>query len=351
MVSRLEPICHVNLATGYSGGERQTELLVRELGRRGVTQRLVVCAESGLAERCSDVGGLESLIVPRNGLSAAFAARGSRLVHAHDGRAVYVGLAAGLLFRIPYLITRRVVAAKKMAGMRAVAYRRAARIAGVSANAARNLRAGGYDKDVDVVLDAAYGLPSDESAVAAIRSARPGKTLIGHAGILDHGAKGQSTIIEVAHMARDAHPDWHFMFCGEGRHRERFEREIGDLNSVELVGWVDNLGDYLATFDLFVFPSLKEALGSTLLDAMQFGLPIVASNVGGIPEIVENGANGRLVAPEDAAGLYAALEALLGDPEELAAISDRNRQKSQEFGVTRMADAYETIYREIASPM
>ena len=152
-------------------------------------------------------------------------------------------------------------------------------------------------------------------------------------------------------MARDTHPDWHFMLCGEGRHRERFEREIGDLDNVELMGWVDNMGDYLAAFDLFVFPSLKEALGSTLLDAMQFGLPIVASNIGGIPEIVEDGANGRLIEPEDAAGLYAAVEALLGDPDELAAMRDRNRQKSRDFGPARMADAYEAIYREIARPM
>ena len=56
---------------------------------------------------------------------------------------------------------------------------------------------------------------------------------------------------------------------------------------------------YLASFDLFVYPSLHEALGSTLLDAMQVGLPIVASNVGGIPDIVVDGVNGILVEPED----------------------------------------------------
>lgn len=351
MVSRLSPICHVNLATGYSGGERQTELLVRELGRRGESQRLVVCEASGLVERCGDVPNLESRIVARNGLSAAFATRGCRLVHGHDGRSVYVGLAASLLFGIPYVVTRRVVTAKSMRGLRGLAYQRADAVAAVSEATAKNLRTSGFAGPVTVVWDASSGFKSSADEVAAIRAARPGKLLIGHAGLLDHSAKGQSTIIEVAHRARGTHPDWHFMLCGEGRDRERFVAEIGDLQNVELVGWVDNLGDYLDAFDLFVFPSLKEALGSTLLDAMQFGLPIVATRVGGIPDIVTDGENGRLVEPEDAEGLQAAIEGLLADPDELAAIRTRNVEKSLAFGATPMADAYETLYREITAPM
>ena len=351
MVPRLKPICHVNLARGYSGGERQTELLVRELGRRGVSQRLVVCRESGLAERCADVEGLECRFVARNGLSAAFATRGSRLVHGQDGRSAYTGLAASLLFGIPYIVTRRAVTRKSMTGLCAVAYGRADRVVAVSDGTTRNLRDNGFDGAVDVVWDAVSDFGSNEDEVASIRAARPGKRLIGHAGYLDHVAKGQSTIIEVAHKVREAHPDWHFILCGEGRHRERFLREIGDLDNIELTGWVDNLGDYLAAFDLFVFPSPKEALGSTLLDAMQFGLPVVASNVGGIPDIVEDGANGRLVEPEDADALCAAIESLLGDPGAMAAIGERNREKASRFGVTQMADAYETLYREIVPPM
>lgn len=351
MVLRLKPICHVNLATGYSGGERQTELLVRELGQRGEPQRLVVCQESGLARRCRDVEGLESRIVARNGLRAVFATRGSRLVHGHDGRSVYTGLAASLLFGIPYIVTRRVITSKSIRGLRGLAYRRARRVAAVSEATARDLRIGGFAGALTVVWDAPSNFASNADEVAAIRAARPGKLLIGHAGVLDHSAKGQSTIIEVARMARETHPDWHFLLCGEGRDRERFASEIGDLHNIELVGWVDNLGDYLAAFDLFVFPSLKEALGSTLLDAMRFGLPIVASNVGGIPDIVTDGENGRLVEPENAAGLHAAIESLLADENELAAIRAGNVEKSLSYGATQMADAYETLYREIAPPM
>ena len=342
------PICHLNLASGYGGGERQTELLVQELGRRGVAQRLVVTAGSGLAERCEGVPGLETIVIPRSHLKAARATRGARLVHAHDGRSVYAALLGRLLYGIPYVVTRRVITGKAIKGMRGFAYGRAARVAGVSTATVDDLRQGGLQGDIALVHDARSEQQVDDKEVAAIRTARAGKLLIGHTGTLDDSVKGQSTIIEAAHLIAERHPDWHFMLLGEGKDRPRFTEAIGELTNVELVGWVDNLGSYLASFDLFVFPSRREALGSSLLDALQFGLPIVASNVGGIPDVVENGANGRLIEPGNAEQLVEALESLLADEDELAAIRARNIEKSLEFDVTCMADAYETLYREIA---
>ncbi|MBT8106829.1 MAG: hypothetical protein KJP17_01245, partial [Gammaproteobacteria bacterium] len=111
-MSNKRPICHLNLASAYGGGERQTELLVQELARRGVAQRLVVTASSGLAERCDSVDALETVVVPRSHLPAARAIRGCALAHAHDGRSVYAALLAEIRYRIPYLVTRRVITGK-----------------------------------------------------------------------------------------------------------------------------------------------------------------------------------------------------------------------------------------------
>lgn len=351
MVSRLKRICHLNLASGYSGGERQTELLVHELARRGVEQRLVVRESTGLAERCGGADKLDVRAVTGNHLAAARAIRDCSVAHAHDGRSAYAALLGHWLYRIPYIATRRVITGKPISGLRNVAYGRAARVVAVSHATAEDLRAHGLGRPVDVIRDARADLEVDESRVAAIRTAHAGKTLIGHAGILDDSAKGQSTIIEAAHAAAIDHPDWHFMLLGEGKDRTRFTKEIGSLTNVELVGWVDNLGDYLAAFDLFLFPSRREALGSVLLDALNAGLPIVASKVGGIPDVVEDPVNGRLIEPGDAGALVAACEALLADEEELASVRVRNVEKSRDFGTTHMADAYEMLYREIAAAM
>ena len=351
MVPRLKRVCHLNLASSYGGGERQTELLVHALAQRDIAQRLVVTDGSGLAERCDGVEDLEVRVVSRSHLAAARAIRGCDLAHAHDGRSVYAALLGLMLFRTPYVVTRRVVKGKKIAGLRGVAYKRAARVVGISTAAVDDLRRGGLETDIALIRSARAALQVDDKAVARIRTARAGKLLIGHTGVLDDTVKGQSTLIEAARAVAEDHPDWHFMLLGEGKHRDRFMREIGSLTNVELTGWVDNVGDYLAAFDLFAFPSRHEALGSSLLDALQAGLPIVASNVGGIPDIVEDGVNGRLVRPGDAAQLVAAIESLLEDEAGLAEMRRRNVEKSLAFDVTHMTEAYETLYREIATPM
>jgi len=337
-------VCHLNLAKHYRGGERQTELLVRELATRGARQRLVVRHGHELLDRCADVEGLELTPVKPNPVAAGLAVRGAAIAHAHDARSVYSGLLAQMLFDVPFIMTRRVVAPQKSSNMRNLAYRKAAGIAAVSNAVADHLREKHPGAEVMVVPDAHAGFESDPDAVAAIRARFNGKTVIGHVGALVHSHKGQSTIIEVARQAANEHPDWQFVLCGNGEDEERFRREIGELDNIELTGWVDNVGDYLASFDVFVYPSLHEALGSTLLDALHAGLPIVASNVGGIPEFVRDGENGRLVQPENPSQLLAGIEEMLGSPAALNELHARNRDRAAQFDTAAMADAYERMY-------
>jgi glycosyltransferase involved in cell wall biosynthesis len=344
----MRPICHLNLAPGYRGGERQTQLLIRELARRGYEQRLVARRGGELPRYCDDIEGLDIRLVASNPVAAALAVRGSKVAHSHEGRSTYSGLIANWLFGIPYVITRRVVAPQSASFLRSLAYRRGTVVA-ISRATAGQLQVRHPDIDPVIIPSVPAGFDVDEAKVAEIRNARPGKTLIGHVGALDNSSKGQSTIIEVAHLAADLHPEWHFILCGDGKDRARFREEIGDLSNIEMVGWVDNVGDYLQAFDLFLYPSLHEALGSTLLDAMQFGLPIVAGKVGGIPDFVEDGVNGRLVEPENADQLYAAIDELLSNEDALAEIRSRNIEKAKLNDTTHMADAYETLYREITT--
>ena len=343
------PICHLNLAPGYRGGERQTELLIRELAARGVAQRLVARRDAPLARRCADVDGLEVREVTASHFPAGLAVRGSALAHAHDGRTAYSGLLANALFATPYLITRRIVKTRGASRLRSLVYRRAAKVVAVSRAAADDLRARQPELEPVVIPDAYAGFEVDAAQVTQIREARAGKVLIGHVGAYDHSHKGQMTIIEAARHAASRHPDWHFLLCGNGKDEAAFHDASRDLDNVELVGWVDNVGDWLAAFDLFVYPSLHEALGSSILDAMGLGLPIVASNVGGIPEFVIDGVNGRLVEPEAPGQLMAAIAEVLERVDE--PMRDANRNAAARHGATQMADAYETLYREIASRM
>ena len=329
-------ICHLNLAPFFRGGERQTELLLRELARRGLRQRLVIKRGNMLKSRCADVADLEICEVSPNPLAAGMAVRGAALAHAHDGRTVYSALYANLIHDIPYILTRRVVAPQAASWFRALAYRRAMAVAAVSSAAALELSKRQPAVEPVIVPDAVAEFTVNQDEVARIRGQYPGKTLIGHIGALDHSHKGQSTIIDVARRAAEEHPEWQFVLCGEGRDEARFRAEIGSLANVELVGWVENVGDYLSSFDLFVYPSLHEAMGSTLLDAMQLGLPIVASGVGGIPGFVENGVNGLLIEPESVGQLQRAIEKTLTDNAWRSEVAKRNRDKAATFTAARM---------------
>jgi glycosyltransferase involved in cell wall biosynthesis len=345
----MRPLCHINLAPTYRGGERQMELLARELAKRGWRQRLVVRRGHGMVDSCADIPDLEVREVAGNLAAAGLAIRGSAIAHAHEARAVHGCLLGNLLFGVPFVITRRVVNPQRKSLIRTLAYDRAAGFATVSRAAARVIRTRHPNLEAVVIPDAHADFVADEKAVQRIRSARENKTLIGHIGALDHSQKGQSTIIDAAKIAAEKYPDWQFLLCGDGKDEARFREEIGDLKNIELVGWVENVGDYMAAFDVFVYPSLHEALGSTLLDAMHLGLPIVATNVGGIPDFVEDGVNGRLIKPEAPDQLLAGIEELLGDESELNALRARNVATAARYDASHMADAYETLYREIVA--
>ncbi len=339
-------ICHINLAKDYRGGERQTELLIRELAKLEFPQRLVIRRGNPLGEKLKDVSELAIRGVASNPLAALPALKGADIVHAHDGRSIYSAWLAHELFSTPYVLTRRVVNVKKSSAVRDRVYARASRLFAVSQASAIALRNSGYA--VDVVMDAFAELPVDARRVEEIRSRFAGKTLIGHVGALET-SKGQEVLFRVAREAEREHPDWHFLLLGEGKDRVLYESQIQDLDNVELEGFVDNVGDYLAAFDLFVFPSRREAVGSTLMDAMNAGLAIVASRTGGIPELIREGHNGILLEPDDAEGFYAAMEVLLEDNDERERLEKNNREDAAQYSADRMAREYARVYRAIAA--
>ncbi|MEO1247471.1 MAG: glycosyltransferase family 4 protein [Pseudomonadota bacterium] len=341
-------LCHINLARAYRGGERQAELLIRDLSARGVRQRLIVRKGNLLFERhCGDIPGLRIVAVSGKAFGAALAARGADLVHAHEGQAFYAAALAKLFHRVPYVLTRRVPNPQRPSLPRTLAYSWAGRFTGVSQAVARNVRERHPDLDVVVIPDAHASLDASADVVAALRAEYPGKRLIGHVGALDDAHKGQRTIIAAARRAAVEHPDWQFVLCGDGRDEGSLKAEAAGLGNLSFAGFVNNVGDYLASFSAFVFPSNFEAMGSSLLDAMHFGLPIVASRTGGITEIVEDRVNGLLISPGDSDALLASLDAVLSDPETSERMSRANRVKAKRYDASAMANAYLAEYRAL----
>jgi glycosyltransferase involved in cell wall biosynthesis len=337
-------IAHVNVAKGYRGGERQTELLIRALlPVREIEQVLVAREHAPLIRRFGDVA-VEVRPVSGGLMSVARCTRDVDLIHVHEGRSVYAAFLRSVLSGTPYVITRRVNNPIRSHWFARRAYRRARCVAGVAPQVAEVVRAYDGGIHVEVVHSSSSGLQVDAPTSAAIRARFPGKIIVGHVGALDNDQKGQEYIIAVARAVAATHPDLQFMIVGGGEDEAMLKRLAAGLSNVTFTGFVENVADYLAAFDMFVLPSNREGIGSILLDAMDRGLPVIASRVGGVPDIVHDDDNGILIEAGHVGQLRKAVLALRVDPARRRLLGERGREFATRFTADAMAQKYRAIY-------
>jgi glycosyltransferase involved in cell wall biosynthesis len=343
------PLTHLNLARGFRGGERQTELLIRGLAALGWAQQLVARRGEALAARCREIPGLQ-IREAGTGVAGAFVAlRGAGLVHSHEGRGVQAAWLNSLLRGIPYLITRRVQKGPRASVLNRRMYRSAAAVVAISEAIRSALARLDARLPVAVIRSASSALPVKLGNVERLRASFGGDFVAGHVGALDDSHKGQLQIIALARRWQASHPQVRFVLVGAGRDELRLRQAAAGLDNVLFTGEVANVGDYLAAFDLFLYPSRHEGLGSILLDALEAGLPVVATAVGGIPEIIRDGENGMLVKPDEPAALEAAVTALHADGGLRSRVARANRLRAREFSAATMTGRYDRLYRELAA--
>ena len=156
---------------------------------------------------------------------------------------------------------------------------------------------------------------------------------------------------DVLLRALESLPDVTAVLVGDGPERARLEdlaHHMGIRERLIITGWHPDPLPWLPTFDVFVLPSRLEASPLAAIEAMLASRPVVASNVGGLPELVVDGETGVLVQPEDASALAEALGSLLADPSRRRRMGARGRQVAREsFDLRRMVGAYESLYREL----
>ena len=339
-------IRHVNLARGFRGGERQTILLIRALAEHGVTQSLVCRHDSQLADKIADID--VTIIHADFPFLGHYKAGPADLVHAHEAKAVHWAYLHYRLRGTPYLLTRRVPQAVKDKAFNRMTYRHAACAVAISSVIEDHLRARDWCP-VARIPSALAHLPSDPARVADLRKRFRGRRVIGHIGALVDRHKGQRLLIEAARQLQATHPDLLFLCLGQGEDEAALKRESAGLDNIVWEGFHDNIGDYLEVMDLFAFPSRNEGLGSTLLDAMDHGVPIIATAVDGIPDIVIHEQSGLLVPSGDASALAAAIAELIDDPARREHLVNGARQRLSGFTPSAMGNAYMRLYRHLRS--
>src|SRR5690606_15122228 len=151
-----------------------------------------------------------------------------------------------------------------------------------------------------------------------------------------------------------ARPDTRLAIVGSGPAMddvERAVREEGLREYVHLLGNRKDVPDLLPLFDLFAMSSLSEGISLAILEAMGRQLPVVATHVGGTPQVVVHGETGLLVPPSNEAALGEALLTLAAAPEVAAAFGIAGRRRMEEqFSALRMGRDYEHVYRTVEDP-
>ncbi len=192
------------------------------------------------------------------------------------------------------------------------------------------------EQEVCCTLHREYSIPAGSPIVGVVARLEP--------------EKGHPTLLDAWPAVREAVPNAHLLIVGEGTERTALELHalgLGISRSVTFTGRRDDVPAVTAALDVAVLPSYREAQGLSILEAMALSRPVVASAVGGIPEMIEHGRTGLLVPPRDADALAASIVRLLTDHPYADTLARAGHDLVYErFCVEQMVRAVETIYDE-----
>jgi len=191
------------------------------------------------------------------------------------------------------------------------------------------------DRELErVAVRAELGIPSDANLLTTVAVLRP--------------QKGIQYMIQALSAVLASNANTYYLVVGNGSHRDALVEEVNKADVSDRVifpGMRRDVSRLLIASDVFVLPTLTEALPTVLAEAMAAKLPIIASRVGGIPEMITNGQNGCLVEPEDVEGLAQACIDLLASAEKRAAMSAEGwKIINQNFNIEKQVDQLEALY-------
>lgn len=182
----------------------------------------------------------------------------------------------------------------------------------------------------------AQGFSDEDSLVVSVARLEPQKNPLG--------------LIESFARALRDHPRWHLLMAGDGSLREaarEVARVSGMAERVHFLGARDDVAEVLAASDVFVLASHWEGNPMSVMEAMAAGLPVVATAVGGVPELVEDGVTGLLAAPGNVQALAAALTALAANPQRRQELAAAARGRAARFSLGAMVSAYAELFERV----
>lgn len=343
-------VLQVNTERGWRGGERQTLLTAMALRDLGCEVEILCRKGEPLAEHASNAGLVVHTVQTRQGAWwwLCLNGRAYDVIHAQTANALTWVVLSTWLHRKPIVFTRRTSFDEKASWSTGWKWKRTDMMAAISEDAARAPRALGLDPAI--IRSAVPALKHDDQRVRdyLVHHHLEGKVLVGTAAALSP-EKGALTLIHAAHTVCEHRPEVVFLHWGAGGHQSELVRQeidsLGMQDQYRLMGFETDVEMLYPMLSVFVMASRQEALGSSVLDAMQVGVPVVSTDAGGLKETLADG-RGLLSSVDDDKGMAANILAALSEPDHMQAMVARAHEYVQrEHSVADMAKRYLMLYR------
>ena len=359
---------HINTESTWRGGEQQVLSLIKGLETTGHTAHLICQPESGIHHRALQEGitpfpmRMRGEIDPVATMKILPTIRREKydIIHSHTPHAqALVMWASCLLARKPLRVfTRRVefsIFRHSFFGMNRFKYTKGVdHIIAISQGVRKRLIKDGIPPDkISVVhsgvnVDQYRGLSGD--SVLREFSVPAAAPILGNIGYLEEN-KGQRYLIQAMHEVVKEYPETRLFILGSGRLESELQSVVKDHNlegNIIFTGRRDDVGAFLNIFDLLAVSSVEEGLNSTILDALALEIPVVATDAGGIPEIIVHGENGRLVPRADYEALASGILWMLCHPEQAKAMAKKGcRHVREEFSDAAMVAKNCLVYQKL----
>lgn len=364
-------VLHASTPLSWRGGERQLFLLCDQLRQKAVAQHVLCPIGSALGERLMALGEnvhVHAKSKKRGSFDLSFARMVAKtcskyeidLVHVHDSHAHTAAILAAELFgnKTSIVVSRRVVFPVGASLLSRYKYRhkRVQAIICVS-DAVRALVEKSLVQCEAMIRTVHSGVDPDRFDDISERNVREEFSIPEDRAIVINTAaleadKDYPTFLRTIKELKNRDVNVHGLILGKGSKRgglEQMANELGISERVAFAGFQEDVLSCLRKSDVMLFPSLAEGLGTAVLDAFGLGIPVVATNVGGIPEMVIDGLTGALVEPGDDMAAADAVKRCIQDPVFVLKVIEAARWKLKEFSAQKMASETERVYRSIIS--
>jgi glycosyltransferase involved in cell wall biosynthesis len=352
-------ILHSESSIAWGGQENRIGLECSGMVKRGHDVSLIIQPQSKLYERLKDTGIKICPIQMRRGLDlkAIFKTlkflkeNEIQIVHTHSSIDSWIVGLAARLYRHAMIIRTRHVATPVGS---IFSYRYLCHRLITTGENIRRIFIDNYklpeNKVISIPTGVDLGFFSPDVTGERVREELGlGKDapLLGHVGIF-RGKKGHRFFLEACSVIKKTFPHARFLIVGEGpieKHIREWVKELSLENEVIFTGFREDINEVLASLDILVMSSVAEGVPQVISQALAMGKGVVASSVGGIPELIRNGSTGLLVPPEDGRSIAEACLKLLGDKSLIRRLGQAGKKLIEEkFSLEAMLDKIEQIY-------